>query len=91
VLLALENVAAHAWSIEAVQAIIGSSGLGFQPALVLYQVTFLCRGMGGPPRPHPGGGRRYPARAGGAFREGRVSPVFTGLRDHSRKEGHAVV
>jgi hypothetical protein len=35
VLLALENVAAHAWSIEAVQATIRSSGLVFEPALVL--------------------------------------------------------
>jgi hypothetical protein len=35
VLLALENMAAHAWSIEAVQAIIGSSGLMFEPAPVL--------------------------------------------------------
>jgi hypothetical protein len=33
VLLALENVPAHAWSVDAVQALIGSSSLVFEPAL----------------------------------------------------------
>jgi hypothetical protein len=35
VLLALENVHAHAWSLDAVQSIIGSSSLMFEPTPVL--------------------------------------------------------